>query len=482
MRPFPTAVICCVLLIGSVQARDVGPIPSSALNQANGPAQLDSAGRLSSHSILPTGAVVARSLADRAAEALSTTDFGAAGDGTTADTVAFQAAQNYRQGHAGGMIRVHPGLYALGSNVYTAGNVTWLFESGARVTGPGQLDAVADGATLNTSGLSLARLYSSTANEHGLFVTARAAPTSGSRPYEKSGVIVSLIHNDPSNYTSGALRDLVAFEGQGLIESGNLTGRIWGITTGVGPGVGADGYAVGGEFGVQSFSGTPAGALGTSTSKIGVHVVAYGNSSSTAALVTSGNGTTWQDGLVVQQNAIDAGAHALSVRPAGTGRGADVAWIARDGSAGLTREALIKSAGIGAVRKRVMTAVTSGSGAVELTDDGASPSAANTITPSANSSLAIRTMRLLAFSPTTNWTGLYHLGDVLVARGGTPSSLTVTPSAVTLSLDQQIGAAPGAVALSVATDLVAGRVKMTVITSANIGLHVVAEVETIEAQ
>ena len=481
MRAILVAGLCCPFVAGSVQARDVGPVPSTALNQANGPAQLDSAGRLSGQSVLPTGGLVARTLGDRAGDALSATDFGAAGDGATADSTAFQAAQNYRQGQAGGTVRVRPGLYALDRNVYTAGNVTWLFEGGARVTGSGQLDAVADSATLNASGLSLARLYSSSTNEHGLFVTARAAPTSGSTPYEKSGVIVSLIQNDPSTYANGALKDLVAFEGQGLIEAGNLTGRIWGINTGVGPGIGADGYAVGGEFGVQSYSGSPAGPLGTATSKIGVHVVAYGNSSSTAALVASGNGTTWQDGLVVQQGAIDVGAHALSVRPTGTSRSADVAWVARDGSAGLTREAAITSGGIGVARKRVMTAVTSSAGSVELTDDGAAPSPANTITPGSNSALVIKNMRLLAFGPTTGFAASYHIGDVLVSRGTTASALVSSPASVVLSLDQQAGASPGPIGLSVALNTTSGRVMLTVTTGASTALHFVAEVETIEA-
>ncbi len=482
MRTILVASLCCPFVAGSVQARDVGPIPFSALNQPNGPAALDSAGRLSSQSVMPTGGVVARTLGDRALDALSTTDFGAAGDGTTADTAAFQAAQNYRQGHAGGTVRVRPGLYALNSNVYTAGNVTWLFENGARVTGRGQLDAVSDSATLNASGLSLARLYSSTTNEHGLFVTARAAPTAGSVQYEKSGVIVSLIQNDPSTYATGALKDLVAFEGQGLIEAGNLTGRIWGINTGVGPGAGADGYAVGGEFGVQSYSGSPAGALGTATSKIGVHVVAYGNSSSTAALVTSGNGTTWQDGIVVQQEAIDPGAHALSVRPNGSGRSADVAWIARDGSGGLTREAAIRSGGIGTARKRVLTASTSGAGQVELTDDGGAPSSTNTITPDANSSLVIKNLRLLVFGPATGFAATYHVGDVLVARGGAASSLASSPNTIVLTLDQQLGASPGPIGLALALDKTGGRVALTVTAGAATALHYVAEIETIEAR
>ena len=257
------------------------------------------------------------------------------GDYAGNPTTRMQAAQNAAQAVGGGTIIVRPGALNLAANVYTAGTNTWLFQRGASITGAGQVDAVVDGAVLASSGMTLARLLSSTANEHGMFVSLRLAPTSGTGQYEKSGFIASLIQMDGSNYGTGALKDAVAFEGQGQI-TGTLTGRIWGINTGVGPGVGADGYAVGGEFGVQSFSGAPAGPLGTPTSKLGVHIVAYGNSTSTAASVISGNGTTWQDGHVIVQEAIDVGGRALSVRPVSTTRAADVAYIGRDGAAQFT--------------------------------------------------------------------------------------------------------------------------------------------------
>ncbi len=244
-----------------------------------------------------------------------------------------QAAQDAQQAVSGGLITVRSGTYQLASNVYTAGTNCWLFQRGSSVSGAGQIDAVTDGQALGSSGLTLARLLSASGNEHGLHVTARLGATSGSTGYEKAGVYVRLLTHDPSNYTNGVLRDAVAFEGQVGISPGNMRGRVWGINTGAGPDAGADGYAVGGEFGVQSLSGSPAGGFGTPTSKIGVHVVAYGNSSSTAAVVLSGNGTTWQDGVVALQEAIDVGGHAFSVRPTSTSRAGDVAWIGRDGAA-----------------------------------------------------------------------------------------------------------------------------------------------------
>ena len=290
--------------------------------------------------LTPTGGAIARSLADHAGDRLTIRDLATIPTGTADATAALQTAQNLVQNAGGGLLRVPAGAYTIASNVYTAGDSAWLFDRGVSLAGAGQIDAVTDGQALNSSALTLARLLSSTGNEFGLHVSQRLAPTAGSTAYEKANIYRRLVSNDPSSYDSSGNslvnRDGVVVEAQGSIAAGNLTGRIWGINTGVGPDAGAEGYAVGGEFGVSSYSGSDAAHLGLPTSKIGVHVVAYGNSTATAGVVLSGNGTTFQDGFVAQVQAISAGGHALSVRPIGSTRAADLAWIDTLGAATFT--------------------------------------------------------------------------------------------------------------------------------------------------
>lgn len=413
-------------------------------------------------------------LLTRPAMAQTPAEAGARADGTGSDTAAFQRAQDTHTGQAA-TVRVGPGLYALGSNVYTTGPVAWLFERGARLTGPGQIDAVADEAVLNESGWTLARLFAAPGNEFGLFVSARAAPSRGHSPYEKAAFISSVIQGDPSDYGRAILRDLVGYESQGVIPPGNLTGRIWGFNSGVGPLAGADGYAVGGEFGVQSYSGRDAGPLGTPTSKIGVHAVAYGDSRSTVAFLISGNGTTWEDGFVAQAGALAPGSHAVSVRPTGTTRTADVAWLGVDGSLGASRQAELHAGALGVSRTRVMAAETAGTGPVELTDDGAAPGPANTIILAAGSAIAVRQATVMLFHPGSGWTATYRAPEVVVSRG--PAGVVATPPGPrAMALVQQTGPAPGAVAVSLGA--IGDRIALTV--SAASPLHAMAQVETME--
>ena len=299
------------------------------------------AAALGAGAVKATGGVMARSLADHLGDRLTVADLGVAGTTPTVDqSAALQAVQNALQAAGGGTLRVTSGSYLVGSNVYTAETNAWLFERGVTLGGTGQIDAVTDGQALGASGLTLARLLSGTSDEHGLHVSLRLAPTTGGTGYEKTAVYGRLIQNDPSSYDASGnlvtIRDAVVVEAQASIPAGNMTGRVWGINTSAGPDAGGDGYAVGAEIGVQSSSGRDAGRLGTATSKIGVHVVAYGNSTATAAVVFSGNGTTFQDGVVAQTNAVASGGRALSVRPAGSTRASDIAYIGMDGSAAFT--------------------------------------------------------------------------------------------------------------------------------------------------
>ncbi len=239
------------------------------------------------------------------------------------------------------LLTVLPGTYNLTSNVNSYRQNAWMFLRGATLTGAGRIDAVTDGGAVNNSGLALARHLAEPNNENVLFVSAQLNPTNGEN-YEKAGVYSRLLTADPSVDFN---RDAVAFEGQVGIVTPNKFGRAWGINTGAGPikppnssDVRPDGYAVGGEFGTMSYSGVDAGTLGTPTSKIAVHAVAYGENTSTAGLVLSPNGTTFLDGIIAQREAISTDGHAFSVRPmslpgALTTRADDLAWITRDGHA-----------------------------------------------------------------------------------------------------------------------------------------------------
>ena len=396
----------------------------------------------------------------------------------------FQATQDGVATATGGLITVRPGRYTLSSNVYTRGTNSWLFQRGAALAGSGQIDAVTDGQALGASALTLARLLSSNENEHGLHVTARLGATTGISGYEKAGIYVRMITHDPSKYTGAAtLRDTVAIEAQAAIAPGNLLGRAWGINTAAGPEAGADGYAVGGEFGCISFSGRDAGMLGTPTSKIGVHAVAYGSSTSTAGVVISGNGTTFQDGIVVAQQSVSDDGHALSVRPISSPRSDGVAWIERSGAARFTGQVSIKSGSFGIGRLRTFTGTTTASaGSAKLTSDGGPATNENSLFVAANSVVSIRSVRFLVFDLTAGWAGTYHTSDILAIRGAAADTISLVPSSPSIAFDQQVGTASGAFGMSITADAVEGRLDINVATTSANTIRWVVEIQSVEVK
>ena len=273
--------------------------------------------------ITASGTTSPQSLATRFAAKPSVRDFGAAGDGRTDDTSAFQAAEEWSRYNPGQqMIWLDPGTYKLTGTVYDPSGSLWIVPPGASVSG-GLIEGNNDGTPLllNHQGLALIT-KTNVAGGSALFVSNAVGGASTYGSYEVDGMYVNVATADPSQ---AANHDMVAGHFAAQILAGNIQGRAWGQDVTVTVPAGADGYATGEELSIGNFSNTT-GSYGQTNAKFGVSVLAAGNTNSTAAVVIHDAGARFLDGVLTYTSAISNSFLRLSN---GT---ADIAAIYADGS------------------------------------------------------------------------------------------------------------------------------------------------------
>lgn len=178
--------------------------------------------------------------------------------------------------------------------------------------GPG-VDLGAWATTINQqSGFTL----SSPANEFGHTFQFIAQPTAATEPYEKSGILMEGVQEDPSNGTT--TKDLVAIDARTAIGANNPTGRVWGAYFEAGAQPGGDGAMTGVEVGLSN-RGTPQPEFDTPTTKTGISIIAGESDDSkpvTSAMVVAGGVSRFYNGVIVYRESIvdDVNGRAYGIR------------------------------------------------------------------------------------------------------------------------------------------------------------------------
>ena len=254
----------------------------------------------------------------------SVSEFGATGDGSD-QTSAIKAAQSATRSN---VLHFPAGRYRSDGSVPHGSDVDTAYEMIAPQIS-GYLPNIQDGLAANAS----VRLWTvpwGSRFAHGLALQGINHPSKGTSSYERTGVIFRYEQRDPSIYGSGgATRDLVGTDWQGVISSGNITGRIWGTSTTLTISSGGDGYAIMHEGGIIN-NGTAQPLMSTPTTKVGVQMVADGTANLTAGYtaVASGSGAKWAHAFYVDATAVERNAFVLRKGASGP----DLASISASGA------------------------------------------------------------------------------------------------------------------------------------------------------
>lgn len=237
-------------------------------------------------------------------------DYGVRGDGVTDSTAGLTAAA--AAAGAYGLVALPPGDIYLASSP-TVSNVM-LQGSGVSLSAsvPGVSDLTALGVSgkwftmhLSTAGSAVA----GSANQHGMTVQAATAVSNSTVNYQKNGLYVRALHNDPSN-GSTTTRDLVAAAHMGYVAATNTQARLWATQSLVQVNSGGDGLVYGHEIELYNY-GSAQTAVGTTTSKYGLHLVAGAGVGSAAIWMNSkaeNAGSIWENGIYIDDDAINTSA------------------------------------------------------------------------------------------------------------------------------------------------------------------------------
>jgi hypothetical protein len=244
--------------------------------------------------------------------------YGAAGDGVTDDSAAFQAAVSALAAQGGGTLLIGPGTYIVPAQATLPANVCVAILAGALFRNPdgsatSPFDAVTDGSLLtgnfgrsfiSTSDATNQNAYGR--NTAGIFLSVvhkATGPTFGS--YERMGSYLCLEQQDNSSYGAPQyLHDSVGQEVHNRFGAGVTLGRIWAYDATCIVPTGTDGY-VNMYEGTIVNSGMAQPSVDTPTTKYGSRLIAGGTANSTAAFMADGNSPAkWQFGFVAMARGI----------------------------------------------------------------------------------------------------------------------------------------------------------------------------------
>lgn len=173
------------------------------------------------------------------------------------------------------------------------------------------------GVTLNVNMNAAGGGTSGSANQFGLTLHGSVTTnTSAAASYEKSVMLVEARTSDPSPDASHT-RDIVAFDGRGIIAAGNATGRAWplyaeGTVEATGDGL------VCSEIAIRNDGGNQAN-VDQMTSKYNVHLTNLGSKNATAGIKFSNNGIAkWYKGIYADASAFATGAADTFIELQGT--------------------------------------------------------------------------------------------------------------------------------------------------------------------
>ncbi len=209
---------------------------------------------LSAGTTKATGSITSRSLASRFAERFDVLDYGADPTGTTDFSSNFQSLASSIT--SGGTIYFPQGTYLFSSNTYVPDNVNVMLDAGAKFSGSGGVNAVADGTVITAKQANFVNLSvsSTDANAWGTHSSFVIASTSGSANYEKGAGYDATVSYDSSSYSVGtggdtalSAKDAVGRQMSATIV-GTTLGRAWGSVSGTTALGSADGLLIGHEI------------------------------------------------------------------------------------------------------------------------------------------------------------------------------------------------------------------------------------------
>lgn len=161
------------------------------------------------------------------------------------------------------------------------------------------------GVTFNVNMNAAGSGTAGSANQFGWVLHGSVTTNTGAAaPYEKSVMLVEARTSDPSTDAAHA-RDIVAFDGRGIIAAGNATGRAWpvygeGTVEATGDGLVCNEFAIRNHGGEQAF-------VDTMTSKYNLHVTNLGSKNVTAGIKFSSDGALWYKGIYAHENMFATG-------------------------------------------------------------------------------------------------------------------------------------------------------------------------------
>ena len=155
-----------------------------------------------------------------------------------------------------------------------------------------------------------------TANQFGWTLHGSVTTNTGAAAsYEKSVMLVEARTSDPSTDASHT-RDIVAFDGRGIIAAGNAKGRAWPVYGEGTVEATADGLVCN-EFAIRNDGGQQA-SVDTMTSKYNVLVSNIGSKNVTAGIKFSSAGAKWYKGIYADSSAFATGAADTFIELQGT--------------------------------------------------------------------------------------------------------------------------------------------------------------------
>ena len=180
-------------------------------------------------------------------------------------------------------------------------------------------DPNVDNSVWTTALSRIGGLFTSLTNEFMQCIQCIGKATTSTGSYEKCGLQIQALQQDPSDYTNHITRDLVAGSRVAEISGNNPTGRAWGGYDEGGDAAGSDGLMLARETGGNNH-GSAQPNLDTPTSKVLDSFVAGeydGNQPMTAITHASGGTSQFFHGHIVERSAIVNDAEAFGIRDQG---------------------------------------------------------------------------------------------------------------------------------------------------------------------
>ena len=231
--------------------------------------------------------------------------YGAAGDGVTDDTAAFQAAADSIA--TKGRVIIPPGNYSLLSLVSydpVAKEIIWDQDTGVTYDNPSNLYSPGvqpNVAAARDSQQSLTYTSGHDDTSAGLYLSYFQKAQTGTDPYEKD--TIHALAKTSDDFTPGVEQGVVGVRGTGVISSSNTNGQAWAGNFYGQIDAGGDGLLHGLEVNLIH-QGSDNAVPDTQLAKYGLNITTKPGSVAGTAAIKIGSGSNWHYGLYATQSSL----------------------------------------------------------------------------------------------------------------------------------------------------------------------------------